>query len=217
MEITEMEAVGEKGQELAGKPAEVVDARLEQKLDETGPVMLGLPTRHYRYEVSYTEKQDMTGMPGSLNTKVEEQHEFWATEALEDQPAIRELGPVDPAGVGLADVMPEVEELEARMHAHGLFLKHLVSRKTSTGVGGGGGLMRMMPGMSESSAERISTEVTELKRATFTPAEFELPKGYEEIEFFAPASAGMPDLDDLPGAAGEGEDAGTPELGKLPR
>lgn len=223
MDIAEMEAIGDKGLEMGEKQAEstglkteVVDARLEQKLDETGPAMLGFPTRHYRYELSYTEKQHMTGMPGSLNTKVEEQHEFWATEALNDEPAIRELGAAATAGAaGLADVLREVEDLEARMHAHGLFLKHVASRKTSTAMSGGGGLMRMMPGMSDSSADRISTEVTELKRATITPAEFELPKGYEEIELFAPAATGMPDLDGLPGAGGEGE--GTPALDKLPR
>jgi hypothetical protein len=89
----------------------------------------------------------------------------------------------------------------------------------------------MMPGMNDSSTERVTTEVTELKRSTLSAADFELPRGYAETEFFAPGASGMPDLnalpgqngqgmpdlDMLPGAGEDGEGAGMPDLDEMPR
>ena len=237
MGMARMIALGEKGQPVAEQQAEtagqyeIVDAKLEQTLDETGPQMLGFPTRHYRYELSYTERQYRRGMPGPVNTAVREQHEFWATAALQDDPAIQAYLANQLATPDGEDPRREVEELAVRLHAHGLFLKHVLARKTSRAVSGVAEEMPAMPGMSDAGAERVSREVIELRRATLMPADFELPKGYAETEFLAPAADDLSDSNVPPGQAGPGApdphgepdggakagDAGTPVPGRMPR
>lgn len=223
MDTYEMQAMGEQAGQFAerqaettGQRTEVVDLKLELKLDEPGPQMLGMPTRHYRYELSYTEKQDVRGMPGGFRTRVHEEHEFWATDALKDEPAISAMRAEQLADPAADDVQREVQEAEARMYAHGFFLKHIIERKASSGMGGPmGGMMGMMTGMNESEEERISREVTELRRATLSATEFELPQGYAETELFTPQGGGMPDLNSLPGM-GEPDGGAMPDLDSLP-
>lgn len=236
MDMVEIGGIAEKGQAMAdehadatGAKREIAGLKLDKTLDEPGPEMLGFPTRHYRYELSYTEKQHMKGMPGSFDTKIEERHEFWATQALNDEPAIAAIQADRTEFSG--DDAPDrvVDEAGARMAAHGFFLRHMIERKSESGMSEAGGMMRMMPGMSESSGERISAEVTELKRLAIAAAEFAVPKGYAETEFFAPGATGMPDLDVLPGQDDEdmpdldnvpgpgGEGGVMPDLDSLPR
>jgi hypothetical protein len=51
--------------------------------------------------------------------------------------------------------------------------------------------------INDSNRERITVEVTELRHATLALSEFELPEGYAETEFFAPAGTSelTPDLE----------------------
>lgn len=231
MDIEELENIGKKGQQAAeqqqestGQEFEVVDVKLEKTLDEAGPDMLGFATRHYRYELSYTERQDMRGMPGSLDTRVSEKHEFWSTAALNEDAAVAAIRAELTEAPDAEDKQKEVLDAERQMQAHGLMLKHVLERSTKSGMTGASGLMGKMMGigrgMSDSSDERTTREVTELKRGPIAAAEFQLPKGYTETELMGPGGAGMPDLDALPGMGGQDEDedgGGMPDLDSLPR
>jgi hypothetical protein len=199
MDTAEMEAVGQNGQQTAGEQAEttghgteVADVKLEQQLDEPGPAMLGFPTRHYRYELSYTKRQSIDDMPGTLNTTIRETHEFWATDALNDDPAIAAIRAEPHADAAKDNAQPEVEDAGTRMYAHGLFLKHILERTATSDTGGATG-PQTTPGVNEPSRQVITREVTELHRVPLAAAEFERPKGYTEIEFFTPGTGDAPE------------------------
>jgi hypothetical protein len=179
--------------------AEVVDVALIQLLDEPGPRMLDFPTRHYRYEFSYTLRQRLGGAPDIEDTRVLERHEFWATSAIEDAPAMTAIRVERIAGAQDDELRRALEDAEAHMAAHGLVLKRIVLRDSSRKAAG-------------TVTERISTEVTELRRATVASSEFELPKGYAETEMFAPDVGGMPDMGPLPEARDGGAVPGHEEV-----
>jgi hypothetical protein len=201
MDMVEMEAIGEKDQPAAGKRTEartsmeVMDVRLEQHLDEPGPTMLGYPTRHYRYELTYNEKQHMTGTPGPADTRVREQHEFWATAALKDEPALPAIRAYRLAAPERGPGQPELREANTRLHAHGFFLKHILERTVASDINIPIGGVPANAAINDSSRERITVEVTELRHATLPLAGFELPEGYAETEFFAPAGTPEPTPD----------------------
>jgi hypothetical protein len=203
MDMVEMEAIGEKDQQAAGKPVEtrtrteVMDVRLEQQLDEAGPTMLGYATRHYRYELTYTEQQPMTGTPGPASTSIREQHEFWATAALKDEPSLPAIRAYRLAAPAREREHPELRDVNTRLHAHGFFLKHIVERAAASGVNVPMGDVPAGAAIDDSNRERITVEVTELRHATLPLSAFELPEGYAETEFFAPAGTSelTPDLE----------------------
>lgn len=216
--MAEMEPLGEKDQEAAerapeagGPKLEVVGLRLEQKLDEPGPSLLGFPTRHYRYELSYVERQRLRGMSATFNFSVQERHEFWATAALKEAPAARILRAHRIADAW-GEARREVEEAEARLYAQGFILKHLIERDTTSSIVGDAGIMRMMPGMSDTTTERITREVLGLRQAKLDESVFELPGDYAETEFLAPAPAGTPEQ----GPPTAPEAGGTPVSGETP-
>ena len=182
-------------QDRMGMKRETVDIKLEQKLNESGPDMLGLPTKHYRYTLSYTEKQTDPCMRSPISTKTEEQHEFWATDALSGDAAIaawqKELTAEDADESDAA-----VQREENRQYAHGFILKHIINTRITTSMPG-----MMIPGMGGGGAEteRTLREILEYSSESIPASVFELPKGYKETEFFSPGGADMPDLNAFPG------------------
>lgn len=189
-------------QKRMGMKRETVEVKLEQKLDEAGPTMLGLPTRHYRYVLSYTEKQSAPGMRSPISTKTEEQHEFWATDALAGEAAIA-AWQKDQMAEDAGESDAAVQQEENRMYAHGFILKHIITAKIKMSMPG-----MMMPGMGGGSeTERSNREILELRRETIPASVFELPKGYAETELFSPGASDMPDLNALPGMGGPSKKA----------
>ena len=181
-----------------GMKTEMADIKLEQKLDESGPTMLGMPTRHYRYTLSYSEKQHAPGLKSPMTTKVEEQHEFWATNALTDEAAmiawqkdrLMESGDASDAAV---------QQAANRIYSHGFILKHVINTKSSVSMPGMGMMMGMGGG---TDTDRTTREITDFRRESVPASVFELPKGYTETEFFSPGGSDMPDLNAFPSIGG---------------
>lgn len=220
MQAQQDEATARAGVEVGGKKT-LAHFEFKQLLDEEGPVMLGLPTRHYRFLLKYKVSQALSGqMSGmTMDETVERTEEFWATTAAQLN---------GPADMGLADSFmggeegdedepAQIGEAEQTMEAKGLQLRSIVELKESSGFGGAMGAMARlstlgMVGGSDKSASRRTSEVLELRQATVPAGTFDVPRGYREVSMMGPGR-GMPDLGEVPGEPGS---EGMPDLDKLP-
>lgn len=159
---------------------------LVRELDEAGPQMLGLPTRHYVYVLHY--QQPDAG---------QERHEFWATDALPADPGLavwRERRVNEDAGTGAERAL--VQDVIGEMHAHGLFLRHVIERRTAR-----------QAGVAAGPDERIVREITRIDVQDVPPDTFRRPAGLSDTEFLVPApdeaegAAGAPDISGESGPA----------------
>lgn len=233
MDEAEMQAMGAEARQMQAQQEAAMEAQggggkktlahfeFKQLVDEEGPVMLGLPTRHYKFLLKYKVSQALPGqMPGmTMDETVDRTEEFWATTAAQLN---------GPADMGLADSFMGGEEgdggepaqilqAEQTMEAKGLKLRSIVELKESSAMGGAMGAMARlstlgMAGGSDKSESRRTTEVLELRQATVPAGTFDVPGGYREVSMMGPGR-GMPDLDQVPGEPGS---EGMPDLDKLP-
>jgi hypothetical protein len=190
---------GQTGGSAGSGPQNVV---LEKKVDETGPAMLGLPTQHLVYEVSYHQGPSL---PNAPTTEVHEKYELWATRGLDSRfasiPALKRAGELAKLnGSGGA----EPREVSEALASHGFILKQSFSRESKTTAGATmpmmGPMALMMRG--RGTPRTVSSMAFTAIRDESLPAErFVLPKGYAEVEMMNPNMGAMPDLSKLPGAA----------------
>jgi hypothetical protein len=149
---------------------------IEVEVDEPGPPMLGLPTRHYVYRLRIrAEAPEDAG--GALETRAEERHEFWAAAVPEgeEQPvAWQALRAADDAGRSAAP--RETRAALEAVYRHGLVLRQIVERH---GPGA-----PLQPGGPDT--ERIGREVTELSRENIPSEMFKKPAGLIPTEILAP-------------------------------
>jgi len=204
----------------AGGPA-VDKLVIDKKVDESGPLMLGLPTQHLVYEVSYQRPSPMQ-IPGFMTAmEVHERYEIWATSGLEarfaEVPALRR--PVaQMAGAGGSSSL--LKPLSDALASHGFILKQIVTSESKTG-GASGPMALMMHGRSQK--ETRSSTVTAIRYETLPSERFALPQGYSEVAMMNSNMGGaMPDLGKLPGRPGSAAPAGTvappmPDLNNIPK
>lgn len=142
---------------------------VDRKLEEPGPPMLGLPTRHYLYSVEFQEVPAHSAFGQAAVTRQAERHELWVTplpkgESLpEAWQALRAAGDAAESGAPPREAREVIEGLYQR----GLVLREIVER----------------PGPEP---EKIVREVTALSRETLSPDIFRRPAGYTPTEFLAP-------------------------------
>lgn len=155
----------------------IADVSLLPDVDEPGPVVLGLPTRHYVYRLRYLEHTPPAAAAPEGSRQWEERHEFWAT----PWPGGAQLAATwlrlrisEDAGIGWA--APEMRAAVERMQAHGLMLRQIIQRERQPG-----------PGNTSLERERVDRTVVELAERDLAPAEFRMPEGYGHAEFLAPA------------------------------
>jgi hypothetical protein len=189
--------------------AEYTDFKVSKDIDEAGPTTVGLPTRHYRYSISYTESLQPPGSPMKMVLKVKEINEFWASKEFAQ--LANPAGWTDPStGAGDASGLsnPRMEEVEQQMAEHGFVVKRIVTREEKMG-----GMMASMGGGGNSSKDL--TEITALDRdATLPAGTFDLPTGFNEVDIVNLMSGGaMPNLNSVPG---KGQSSGMPDLDDEP-
>jgi hypothetical protein len=153
------------------------DVSLDAALDEAGPKILGLPTRHYVYRLRYQERTPPAAAAPEGIRQWEERHEFWAT-PWPDGAAVaatwRRLRVADDAGIGWA--APEMRAAIERMQDRGLMLRQIIVREKFGGPGG-----------AVATRERVDREVAEIERRELAATDFKVPSGYAHAEFLAPA------------------------------
>lgn len=161
---------------------------LDKELDEAGPEILGLPTRHFVYRLRYELRNPAAGAKAPV-LRHEERHEFYATPwtATLQSPAVwRGWRAAEDAGVGAE--RRDLREALNSLYDNGLFLKHVIERPAGGEQLGGG--------------ERVTREVTALSRQEIGAIVFVKPAGYSASEVLAPAPEDAPDA--APGDPGGG-------------
>jgi hypothetical protein len=154
---------------------EFSEPKVEKLLEEAGPALVGLPTRHYRYRTSYTMKMKVLGM-GNESSVVSEE-DIWATDRLQDA-ALSVWLRADPPKTG----NEQLDKLIAssRGKVTGFPLK-MVTVSTSTNK------------KNNQTTTRTTMEVTELDTKANAPgSSFEIPAGYEKTEMMLPVQGGRP-------------------------
>jgi len=152
---------------------EFSEPKVEKLLEEAGPAIVGLPTRHYRYRTSYSMKMKVLGM-GNESSIVSEE-DIWSTDSLQDA-ALSVWLRSDAAKTG----NEQLDKLIAssRGKVAGFPLK-MVTVSTSTNK------------KNKQTTTRTTMEVTELDTKANPPGgSFEIPSGYEKTEMMMPMQGG---------------------------
>jgi len=186
-------------------------------VDEAGPAMAGMPTRHYKFHLSYQTTRKL-GPGVSQNMGVERTEEFWAATGL---PGGGVSEAIAAASAGMADSFAEVQSAEKTMAEKGLRLKSISTSKTTGGLGGAYGTMMNIGTFGAAShaggrETKRTSEVLELHQGAVAASMFDLPKGYTETSMMGPGG-NMPDLNQMPGAPPSGQPNGMPDLNHLPQ
>lgn len=160
----------------------VTNHKNEKLLDEKGPKLLGIPTRHYKFRTSYTMSMSVMGF--AQVSKVATEQEIWAGQGLADD-ATALWQRVTSFKTGIEDIDKLVSAETGKVK--GFPLKTIVVSRTTDSRG------------REQTSETV-TEVTEMK--TFNPARkgFEIPEGFTEEEMQIPG---------LPAGGADAKSSGT--------
>jgi len=145
---------------------EFSEPKVEKLLEEAGPTLVGLPTKHYRYRTSYTMKMKVLGM-GNESSVVSDE-DIWVSDRLQDAGLSVWLR-AEPLRTG----NEQLDKLIAagRGKFQGIPLK-MVAVTTSTNSKN-----------NKQTTSRTTMEVTELDTKANVPgASFEIPSGYEKTE-----------------------------------
>jgi len=189
-------------QQMSGMDASthIENVVINKKVDEAGPVMLGLPTQHVVYEVSYDR------LAGGAKQQYHERYEIWATHGLDarlaDAPALKRLAAsLGPSG---ADQPREVREAIA---SHGLALKEVATIEQKMSAPGMGAMMMsplalMHRGGPNGRQQSSTSEITAFREEAIPAERFALPKDYTETSMMSPNQSAMPDLNKLSGRPG---------------
>ncbi len=145
---------------------EFTTPKVETLLDEAGPALVGLPTRHYRHRTTYVTKVRVLGMANE--SSVVSEQEIWTTDKLTD------VG----LGVWLRNDPPPTgnEQFDKLLAAEmgkteGFPLKSVTVTTTTQKKG------------NKQSVSRTTMEVTQLDiNANVPGSSFEIPAGYKETE-----------------------------------
>jgi|GEM_PF-5816433 len=227
MDLEEMQNMGrmaaqsEEQMHRQGGSISIEDLKVKKKLEESGPTMLGFPTQHVIYEVSYTRPMGLQSGPFKTSMRNHETYEIWATHGLEKElsgvAAFKKQGP----GMGFSGGSSAMAQVGEALSHHGMALKMIQTTESKINLPGINLLLGRPGGSSQSS--KTTTEVTELRKASLTPDLFEVPKGYTEVDMANPNAGGMPDLNQTPGGGGPSGSPGgppmppMPDLDKMPR
>jgi hypothetical protein len=217
MDLGEMQNMQQKStrmqEQMSRQGASVAaeDLKIEKTLEEAGPTMLGMPTQHVIYEVSYKRPVGPQNGPVKMRAQVQETYEIWATHALEAKlagaAAFKKQGGATVPSPGSA----ELPQVQASLSSHGMALKTIQtsdSKMSST--------MPMMFGGGHNRS-KSTMEITDLREESLKPDLFELPKGYTETEMSNPNAGGMPDLNQIPGGRGPSGGPGGPSMPPMPQ
>jgi hypothetical protein len=135
------------------------EPKVEKLLDEKGPSMQGLPTRHFRYRTSYKAS---LGDTETIATVMEE--DIWTTNAIQE-----------PGVKAFLDKRPTTgdEQLDRILNAEmskvpGFPLKRTTSTQTQT--------------RKQTTVTRSEMEIVELKNVETPDTIFTLPRGFTEVD-----------------------------------
>lgn len=181
-----MQAFGQAG---AAGAIDIRDMNVQKVLEEPGEPILGHPTRHYRFESSWT----MAIAGGAMSTDFDVAEDIWVAEDIALPQGAASL--LDQTS-SLPEPVRELAEAQRAKAVEGLPLRTVTVQSVKTNMGGGlGGRLaeRMMGGAGGPTT--TTTEVTELQEVDVPASTFEIPSDYREVSLFQgafPAGPGGP-------------------------
>lgn len=150
----------------------VTNHKSEKVLDEKGPKILGVPTRHYAFRTSYTLSMSVMGF--AQKSTVATEQEIWAGQGLNDD-AIALWRRVTSFKTGIEDIDKLVGMEIGKVK--GFPLKTVVASTTTDQRG-------------RKQVTHTVTEVTEMKPYKPAAHVFKIPEGYTEEQMALPTEAG---------------------------
>jgi hypothetical protein len=197
---------------------EVTDLKVEKKVDEAGPTMLGLPTRHLVYEISYSRPVPKQAI--KVSNDIKETRELWVTKALEAKVAPLTQFKSFSEGMGsVSGSMAGVLEVDKQLRAEGFALKSVTTTESKMNIGVTMLNPATMLAHGRGGSSRTVMELTELKEDDLPAQHFAVPSGFSEREMMNPNAGAMPDLNKLMGSRGSEpgkEPAQMPDLNNIP-
>ncbi|HET6473428.1 MAG TPA: hypothetical protein VFG38_16410 [Pseudomonadales bacterium] len=180
-------------------------------VDEEGPTMLGMPTRHYKFQLAYTVSETVPANKDvATDHTVQRTDEFWATNAVQvDLSANARKGLAAMGGsdnTATDESLPQIGDAFKTMHDKGLRLKSITDVVSSGGIGGSGAVGMWIKietlGMNHFGKHELkeTSEVLAFQQVTVPKGTFDLPKGYTESSMMGPGA--MPNLNQMPNMPG---------------
>lgn len=170
------------------------DPVVEKLLEEDGGMMLGRPTRHFRWRTQYTIAMNLP-MGMSMDIATDQTEDVWVADIQIDPKIMRSFEHMG-GGAALPASMQKVVEA-AKQRQKGFPLKRiLVSTSKSTSTGSGMMAKMMAKQSAKQNGDKPTTmvfEVTDLTETKVPAATFSIPPGYTETELMAPGMQ-MPDM-----------------------
>ena len=191
-----MGAVGQMmgGQESQAPAKQYPDPVVEKLLEEDGGMMLGRPTKHFRWRTQYTMGMSLP-MGMSMEIATDQTEDVWVADLAIDPKILRSFESMG-AGAALPENFRKIVEA-AKKTQSGFPLKRILVSKTKSTSTGTGMMARMMAkSAAKQEAEGPQTtifEVTELSEEKVPASVFAIPPGYTETELMAPGMK-MPDM-----------------------
>ena len=181
------------GGENAPAP-KVADPIVEKLLEEDGGMMLGRPTRHFRWRTRYTMVMSLP-MGMGMEIATDQTEDVWVADIKIDPKIMRSFESMGGGAAMSADMQKIVEA--AKKTQTGFPMKSITVSKSKSTTTGSGMMAKMMANAAkdQGSEEPTTTtfEVTALSEEKIPASMFSIPAGYTETEMMAPAMK-MPDM-----------------------
>lgn len=171
--------LGMAGGALKFMNAQVTNPKADTIADEAGPMILGHPTRHYKFVFSYGMEMAFMGMKQS--TQIEQEIEMWTSPKLAEvafNPWARQQNPK--TGIEQIDMLTE----RLMQQVKGFPLKQTTVNKTADASG-------------RTSVSRTTMEITGIKNTGIPAERFEVPAGYVNKDLTPGTQDGQVDIEKI--------------------
>lgn len=191
--------LGSVGQMLGGQESQTPakkypDPVVEKLLEEDGGLVLGRPTRHFRWRTQYTMGMNLP-MGMSMEVATDQTEDVWVADIAIDPKILRSFEKMG-TGASLPENFQKIVDA-AKKTQTGFPLKRILVSKTKSTSTGTGMMARMMAksaAKQEAEGPQTTTfEVTELSEQNVPASVFVIPPGYTETELLPPGMM-MPDM-----------------------
>jgi len=223
--FSQMAGKAEESQQAQGGGQFMTDLKVEKTTDEAGPTMLGLPTRHVVYSITYQQPIGLQNQPMKMHSDVKETRELWVTHGLDSSAgSMADFHAFAERSGGMSGSMAQLTEVDKQIAAEGFVLKSVRTSESKMAMPTGLAVLNpaILLARGKGGSSRTLMEVTEVKQSELPADAFVLPKGYTERQMMNPNAGAMPDLNQIPGShAPQGGQSGQatsqmPDLNNMP-
>lgn len=191
--------MGAMGQMMGGegeqeKPKTYPDPVVEKLLEEDGGMLLGRPTKHFRWRTQYTMGMVLP-MGMSMEIATDQTEDVWVADIAIDPKILRSFEQMGSRG-SLPENFQKIIEAAKKTQV-GFPLKRVMVAKSQSKATGSGMMAKMMQKSADkqnaAGPQTTTFIVTELSEEKVPASAFAIPPGYTETELMAPGMM-MPNM-----------------------